>query len=149
MFGNIIFRKFYAKYLAKIDQTTIVYILSLLVGLLSALPPAVVKNAIYPDNGFVLVGMAGAMAGVMHTPLTAIFLIAEITGGYPLLIPLIITSIMLWRHSKRPMHGTCQCWIEAFMLVLFQNQEFMQPTVNCLFSFQRSREKIIMYFLIY
>jgi len=44
------------------------------------------------DNQFVLVGMAGAMAGVMHAPLTAIFLIAEITGGYALLIPLIITS---------------------------------------------------------
>jgi CIC family chloride channel protein len=45
-----------------------------------------------PDNRFVLVGMAGTMAGVMHAPLTAIFLIAEITGGYSLLIPLIITS---------------------------------------------------------
>jgi CIC family chloride channel protein len=45
-----------------------------------------------PDNRFVLVGMAGMMAGVMHAPLTAIFLIAEITGGYTLLIPLIITS---------------------------------------------------------
>lgn len=46
----------------------------------------------FPDNRFVLAGMAGAMAGVMHAPLTAIFLIAEITGGYALLIPLIITS---------------------------------------------------------
>ena len=45
-----------------------------------------------PDNRFVLVGMAGLMAGVMHAPLTAIFLIAEITGSYTLLIPLIITS---------------------------------------------------------
>jgi chloride channel protein, CIC family len=45
-----------------------------------------------PDSRFVLVGMAGMMAGVMHAPLTAIFLIAEITGGYNLLIPLIITS---------------------------------------------------------
>jgi chloride channel protein, CIC family len=45
-----------------------------------------------PDNRFVLVGMAGMMAGAMHAPLTAIFLIAEITGGYNLLIPLIITS---------------------------------------------------------
>jgi len=45
-----------------------------------------------PDNRFVLVGMAGTMAAVMHAPLTAIFLIAEITGGYTLLIPLIITS---------------------------------------------------------
>jgi len=51
-------------------------------------------NIDIPDNRFVLVGMAGAMAGVMHAPLTAIFLIAEITGGYGLLIPLIITSTM-------------------------------------------------------
>jgi CIC family chloride channel protein len=49
-------------------------------------------NVNLPDNRFVLVGMAGMMAGVMHAPLTAIFLIAEITGGYSLLIPLIITS---------------------------------------------------------
>jgi CIC family chloride channel protein len=49
-------------------------------------------NLQLPDNRFVLVGMAGMMAGVMHAPLTAIFLIAEITGGYNLLIPLIITS---------------------------------------------------------
>ncbi len=45
-----------------------------------------------PETNFVLVGMAGMMAGVMQAPLTAIFLIAEITGGYTLLIPLIITS---------------------------------------------------------
>ncbi|MDX9725182.1 MAG: chloride channel protein [Bacteroidales bacterium] len=49
-----------------------------------------------PDNRFVLVGMAGTMAGVMHAPLTAIFLIAEITGGYALLIPLIITSTIAY-----------------------------------------------------
>jgi CIC family chloride channel protein len=49
-----------------------------------------------PDNRFVLVGMAGMMAGVMHAPLTAIFLIAEITGGYTLLIPLIITSTVAY-----------------------------------------------------
>ena len=49
-----------------------------------------------PDNRFVLVGMAGMMAGVMHAPLTAIFLIAEITGGYDLLIPLIITSTVAY-----------------------------------------------------
>jgi len=44
------------------------------------------------ESNFTLVGMAGVMAGIMHAPLTAIFLIAEITGGYGLLIPLIITS---------------------------------------------------------
>jgi CIC family chloride channel protein len=49
-------------------------------------------SADIPDNRFILTGMAGMMAGVMHAPLTAIFLIAEITGGYDLLIPLIITA---------------------------------------------------------
>jgi len=44
------------------------------------------------ENNFALVGMAGVMAGVMHAPLTAIFLIAEITGGYDLFIPLILTA---------------------------------------------------------
>jgi chloride channel protein, CIC family len=44
------------------------------------------------QRNFSLVGMAGVMAGVMHAPLTAIFLIAEITGGYGLFIPLMITS---------------------------------------------------------
>lgn len=44
------------------------------------------------ERNFSLVGMAGMMAGIMHAPLTAIFLIAEITGGYGLLLPLIITS---------------------------------------------------------
>lgn len=45
-----------------------------------------------PEANFVLVGMAGLMAGVMQAPMTAIFLIAEISGGYDLLIPLILTS---------------------------------------------------------
>ncbi|MEX2369502.1 MAG: chloride channel protein [Bacteroidales bacterium] len=44
------------------------------------------------ENNFALVGMAGVMSGVMHAPLTAIFLIAEITGGYTLFIPLIVTA---------------------------------------------------------
>ncbi|MFB6318915.1 chloride channel protein [Saccharicrinis sp. FJH54] len=46
-----------------------------------------------PESNFTLVGMAGMMAGVMHAPLTAIFLIAEITDGYELFIPLMITSL--------------------------------------------------------
>ncbi|MBR3292354.1 MAG: chloride channel protein [Bacteroidales bacterium] len=48
--------------------------------------------ATLPEANFVLVGMAGLMAGVMQAPMTAIFLIAEITGGYELLIPLIVAS---------------------------------------------------------
>ena len=45
-----------------------------------------------PEQNFVLVGMAALMAGVMQAPMTAIFLIAEISGGYGLLIPLILTA---------------------------------------------------------
>ena len=45
-----------------------------------------------PEANFVLVGMAGLMAGVMQAPLTAIFLIAEFSGGYALMFPLMITS---------------------------------------------------------
>jgi len=45
-----------------------------------------------PARNFALAGMAGMMAGVMHSPMTAIFLIAEITGGFGLLIPLMITA---------------------------------------------------------
>ncbi len=45
-----------------------------------------------PEQNFVLVGMAALMASVMQSPMTAIFLIAEISGGYELLLPLILTS---------------------------------------------------------
>lgn len=45
-----------------------------------------------PEKNFTLLGMAGVMAGVMHAPLTGIFLIAEITNGYNLFIPLMIVS---------------------------------------------------------
>lgn len=46
-----------------------------------------------PEKNFTLLGMAGVMAGVMHAPLTGIFLIAEITNGYSLFMPLIIVGI--------------------------------------------------------
>lgn len=46
-----------------------------------------------PEKNFTLLGMAGVMAGVMHAPLTGVFLIAEITGGYQLFIPLMIVCI--------------------------------------------------------
>lgn len=50
-------------------------------------------GVVVPEKNFTLLGMAGVMAGVMHAPLTGIFLIAEITGGYQLFIPLIIVSV--------------------------------------------------------
>lgn len=46
-----------------------------------------------PEKNFALLGMAGVMSGVMHAPLTGIFLIAEITGGYDLFLPLMIVSV--------------------------------------------------------
>lgn len=45
------------------------------------------------EKNFALLGMAGLMSGVMHAPLTGVFLIAELTGGYELFLPLMIVSI--------------------------------------------------------
>ena len=52
------------------------------------------------ESNFIAVAMAGLMSGVMHTPLTAIFLIAEATGGYNLLVPLMIVSSFSFLISK-------------------------------------------------
>ena len=52
------------------------------------------------ESHFTLVGMAGLMAGVLHAPLTAIFLIAELTGGYDLIIPLMITATISFALTK-------------------------------------------------
>ncbi len=46
-----------------------------------------------PEKNFALMGMAGIMSGVMHAPLTGVFLIAELTGGYDLFLPLLIVSV--------------------------------------------------------
>jgi CIC family chloride channel protein len=54
-----------------------------------------------PVSNFTLVGMAGILSGLFHAPLTAIFLIAEITGGYNLMIPLMIVSSISFAISKR------------------------------------------------
>jgi CIC family chloride channel protein len=54
-----------------------------------------------PISNFTMVGMAGILSGLFHAPLTAIFLIAEITGGYNLMIPLMIVSSISFAVSKR------------------------------------------------
>lgn len=54
-----------------------------------------------PVSNFTLVGMAGILSGLFHAPLTAIFLIAEITGGYSLMIPLMIVASIGFAISKR------------------------------------------------
>ena len=46
-----------------------------------------------PEKNFALLGMAGVMSGVMHAPLTGVFLIAELTGGYTMFMPLMIVSV--------------------------------------------------------
>lgn len=53
-----------------------------------------------PEGNFALVGMAGLIAGVLHGPLFAIFLIAEITGGYHLIVPLMITATISYGTIK-------------------------------------------------
>jgi chloride channel protein, CIC family len=53
-----------------------------------------------PESNFTLVGMAGILSGLYHAPLTAIFLIAEITGGYTLMIPLMIVSSISFAISR-------------------------------------------------
>jgi len=59
-----------------------------------------------PETNFTLVGMAGILSGVFYAPLTAIFLIAEITGGYGLMIPLMIVSAisMVVTHYVEPLN---------------------------------------------
>ncbi|MDD5151539.1 MAG: chloride channel protein [Flavobacterium sp.] len=54
-----------------------------------------------PISNFTMVGMAGILSGLFHAPLTAIFLIAEITGGYDLMIPLMIVTSISFAISKR------------------------------------------------
>ncbi|MFQ3575025.1 MAG: chloride channel protein [Cytophagales bacterium] len=78
---------------------------SLFVGSFVGFVFATTVNLIFgyhlPIENFVLVGMAGLMSGLFHAPLMAIFLIAELTGGYNLMIPLMIVSaisLLVKRH---------------------------------------------------
>ena len=54
-----------------------------------------------PIANFTIVGMAGILSGLFHAPLTAIFLIGEITGGYELMVPLMIVSSISYAVSKQ------------------------------------------------
>ena len=71
---------------------------SLFLGALSGFLFALIWNEngigqFLPYDNYALLGMAGLMSGVMHAPLTGIFLIAELTGGYQLILPLMIVSV--------------------------------------------------------
>ena len=69
-------------------------------GLFFALTMNFLGLANLPVSDFALVGMAGLLAGVIHAPLTAIFLIAEITGGYSLLFPIMIVATVSYGLTK-------------------------------------------------
>ncbi|WP_165780118.1 chloride channel protein [Hanstruepera neustonica] len=58
------------------------------------------------EANFTLIGMAGLISGVLHAPLTAIFLIAEITGGYELFVPLMITVSMSFIITRNAVEHT-------------------------------------------
>lgn len=58
------------------------------------------------ESNFTLIGMAGLIAGVLHAPLTAIFLIAEITGGYELFVPLMISASISYLITKNAIDHT-------------------------------------------
>lgn len=57
-------------------------------------------NHIVSHDNFTLLGMAGLMAGVMHAPLTGTFLIAELTGGYNLFLPLLVVSMTAYGTTR-------------------------------------------------
>ena len=72
---------------------------SLFMGAITGFLTARIMNMtglMVPESNFALVGMAGLMSGVMHAPLTGIFLIAELTGGYHLFMPLMIVSVIAY-----------------------------------------------------
>ncbi|WP_448700045.1 chloride channel protein [Mucilaginibacter sp. AW1-3] len=91
-------------------------------------------------SNFIAVGMAGAISGVLHAPLTAIFLIAEITGGYVLFIPLMIVSAisymismaynphnMYWHHlvAEKDIHpGADHTMLNAISLSSVMNKDY-------------------------
>ncbi|AWM14573.1 chloride channel protein [Flavobacterium sp. NRK F10] len=70
------------------------FVLAKFINLIGITKPMSVSN-------FTLVGMAGILSGLFHAPLTAIFLIAEITGGYNLMVPLMMVSSVSFAISKR------------------------------------------------
>ena len=70
---------------------------SLFIGSITGFLVAYIMNQFgvnVPESNFALVGLAGLMSGVMHAPLTGMFLIAEMTGGYHLFMPLMIVAVV-------------------------------------------------------
>jgi chloride channel protein, CIC family len=87
---------------------------SLFMGVLTGLFFAEVVNntglTILPGPNFAMVGMSGIIAGVLHAPLTGIFLIAEITGGYDLIVPLMLVSTISYATTRMFVHNSVYTW---------------------------------------
>lgn len=82
-----------------------IFMPALFVGANTGLLTAVILNLmgfanIHPEN-MALVGMAGTIGGVLHAPMTAVFLIAAITGSYKLLVPLLMVSVLSYIVTKK------------------------------------------------
>ncbi len=94
--GIIIFKPIAAATTIESGGSGGIFAPSLFLGGVAGYAFAFLVNYISPDiislSNFTLVGMCGVMSGVLHAPLTAIFLIAEITGGYTLFVPLMLVS---------------------------------------------------------
>ncbi len=96
LIGIIIFKPIAAATTIESGGSGGIFAPSLFLGGVAGYAFAFLVNYISPDiismSNFTLVGMCGVMSGVLHAPLTAIFLIAEITGGYTLFVPLMLVS---------------------------------------------------------
>jgi CIC family chloride channel protein len=74
----------------ELEETEVTFAPSLFVGSYLGYVFSKLINLVWtqlPVSNFTMVGMAGILSGLFHAPLTAIFLIAEITGGYSLMLP--------------------------------------------------------------
>lgn len=85
-----------------------------------------------PVSNFTLVAMAGILSGVFHAPLTGIFLIAEITGGYELIIPLMIVSALSYAVSKsfRPLSIDMQKLMEREKIVTTSTDAYLLSNIR-------------------
>ncbi len=96
MFGIVIFKPIASAVTIESGGSGGIFAPSLFLGGVVGYIFAFTINYISPESislsNFTLVGMCGVMSGVLHAPLTAIFLIAEITGGYTLFVPLMLVS---------------------------------------------------------
>jgi len=75
------------------------------------------------NSNFIVVGMAGILGGVLHSPLTGIFLIAEITGGYSLIVPLMIVTALSFFISKYFHPHSIYTWTLARRGIQFRSEK--------------------------